>query len=342
MGKTLIYLLFLIGLLLFIYYLYMIVSGKRVAKMIGTKDRFIWNGLKNISAKGSSFAGKRNTLFLDNDNLVITDQGIHSIMRELRETQGLNRAVAIPFHRIISFDYKRSVAEWNIVFRAILSLWNRLLKKNDYQIQLRYLDDNNDIQQFRFKASSMDELDFENTFADFDNQIYSGKVVFEAEHEGEELPIPVPVKEEPVEKDLSLNFKAEGSTDTDVILPIPEEPQEPTDKTMRIDDVVEVAEPVQEAEVGDETVRIDTVKEEIEEEVPDEIDYTVDISRQMPLVEDEIPFETIPEEDQTKRLSMEEIRDTILGDRKKVTFERPRNLEVEDLRKLQEKNTDDQ
>lgn len=182
MGVYLIYLAFILGLAMFAYYIYIIITGKRLARLVGSKDRYIWNGLKNISDPAMPFAKKRNTLFLDHDNLVISNSHVVSILRELKQTDGLDQAIVIPFQRIVSFDYKRSVADWNPVVRTILSLWNRLIKKNDYHLSVRYLDEDRSIRQFLFKANSMDVNDFEATFADFDNQIYSGKVRYEAEH----------------------------------------------------------------------------------------------------------------------------------------------------------------
>lgn len=182
MGVYLIYLVFFMGLAMFAYYIYIIITGKSLARLVGSKDRYIWNGLKNISDPSMPFARKRNTLFLDHDNLVVSNSHVVSILRELRRTDGLDEAIVIPFHRIVSFDYKRSVADWNAVVRFILGLWNRLIKKNDYHLSVRYLDTDRSIRQFLFKANSMDVNDFEATFADFDNQIYSGKVRYEAQH----------------------------------------------------------------------------------------------------------------------------------------------------------------
>lgn len=182
MGVYLIYLVFFMGLAMFAYYIYIIITGKSLARLVGSKDRYIWNGLKNISDPSMPFTRKRNTLFLDHDNLVVSNSHVTSILRELRRTDGLDEAVVIPFHRIVSFDYKRSVADWNAVVRFVLGLWNRLIKKNDYHLSVRYLDSDRSIRQFLFKANSMDVNDFEATFADFDNQIYSGKVRYEAEH----------------------------------------------------------------------------------------------------------------------------------------------------------------
>ena len=182
MGVYLIYLVFFLGLAMFAYYIFIIATGKRLARLVGSKDRYIWNGLKNISDPAMPFAKKNNTLFLDHDNLVVSNSHVVSILNELRRTDGLDEAVVIPFHRIVSFDYKRSVADWNAVIRVILGLWNRLIKKNDYHLSVRYLDADRTIRQFLFKANSMDVNDFEATFADFDNQIYSGKVRYEAEH----------------------------------------------------------------------------------------------------------------------------------------------------------------
>lgn len=182
MGKYGIYLLFFLGIALFIYYIYVIIVGKSLARLVGSKDRFIWNGLLNTSAPGMPFAKKRNTLFLDHDNLVISQRNVVSILRELRKTESLEEAIVIPFQRIVAFDYKRSVADWNVAVRVILSLMNRLFKKNDFILSVRYLDVDRSIKQFLFKANSMDVNDFEATFADFDNQIYSGKVRYEAEH----------------------------------------------------------------------------------------------------------------------------------------------------------------
>ena len=182
MGLYGIYLLFILGIALFIYYIYIIVVGKSLARLVGSKDRYIWNGLLNISAPGMPFAKKRNTLFLDHDNLVISHRNVVNILHELRRTESLEEAIVIPFQRIVAFDYKRSVDDWNVVVRFLLTLWNRLIKKNDYHLSVRYLDGDRSIKQFLFKASSMDANDFEATFADFDNQIYSGKVRYEAEH----------------------------------------------------------------------------------------------------------------------------------------------------------------
>lgn len=243
MGAYLIYLLFGLGLVLFVYYLYVIFSGKSLARMIGTKDRYIWNGLKNISAQDMPYSGKRNTLFLDNENLVITTDSLAKIIHELKKTESIDNAVVIPFQKIVAFDYKRSVADWNVIIRLLLSIWNRLLKKNDFHLTVRFLDTDRTIKQFLFKASSMDADDFEATFADFDNHIYSGKVKFEAAHditmpeEAVRIPRAVPVNASNVIADKEVTVMSDPLVLESDDTPMPQTPEQPDDS-----DVVELPE----------------------------------------------------------------------------------------------------
>lgn len=261
MGAYLIYLLFGLGLVLFVYYIYVIFSGKSLARMIGTKDRYIWNGLKNISSQDMPYSGKRNTLFLDNENLVITTDSLSKIIHELRKTDSIDNAVVIPFQKIVAFDYKRSVADWNVVIRVLLTIWNRLLKKNDFHLTVRFLDADRTIKQFLFKANSMDANDFEATFADFDNHIYSGKVKFEAAHDittpeeavRPQRPVPAPAAPVIADKEATVMSEPIALPEESVDEDLPYKKPEPIEEV--IEEPIPVAEVKPEPEVTAEPVR---------------------------------------------------------------------------------------
>ncbi|WP_459128901.1 hypothetical protein [Guggenheimella bovis] len=188
MGRILVFILLIAGFVIFFYYLYLIFIGKRLAHMVGSKDRYIWNGLKNISTGGSPLSGTTNTLFLDDSNLVISRDNLDTIYKELKNTGGLEHALAIPFQKIITFDYENQLAHSNPVVKFFSAIWNRLLKKNNFILNVRYLDEERTPQSLYFKATSLDVNDFEATFADFDNKIYSGKVERGAIDEALEVP----------------------------------------------------------------------------------------------------------------------------------------------------------
>lgn len=355
MGVYLIYLAFILGLAMFAYYIYIIITGKRLARLVGSKDRYIWNGLKNISDPAMPFAKKRNTLFLDHDNLVISNSHVVSILRELKQTDGLDQAIVIPFQRIVSFDYKRSVADWNPVVRTILSLWNRLIKKNDYHLSVRYLDEDRSIRQFLFKANSMDVNDFEATFADFDNQIYSGKVRYEAEHgmNDDYIAKTPPSAPAPQVEEDSPTVAIRGSQIPEVIIPVKELSQTEELPILVVDDapeepvvaavdepaaaeVVETDDPVQPERELEEIAQeqndpsIDDIDEPIEE-IHEEDDYSETIRpvrrrEKTWFEEDYMPRKTKQETvedpaEQTVMMSREELM------KKDVIFERPRKID---------------
>lgn len=340
MGVYLIYLVFFLGLAMFAYYIFIIATGKRLARLVGSKDRYIWNGLKNISDPAMPFAKKNNTLFLDHDNLVVSNSHVVSILNELRRTDGLDQAVVIPFHRIVSFDYKRSVADWNAVIRVILGLWNRLIKKNDYHLSVRYLDTDRTIRQFLFKANSMDVNDFEATFADFDNQIYSGKVRYEAEHGSlDDLVARTPQEVAPPEED-SPTVAIRGGQLPDLI---PAQPEGSQTEELPILAAAEAADEVSEqtvppvADQAEPEVLIEETPDESYAEDDDEDDYEhsqtiqpVKRPQRNWFEEDYLPRKAKPVvtnesvAEQTVMISREELM------KKDVVFERPGRADKQD------------
>lgn len=327
MGKMLLILIFIIALILLLYYVILLITGKRIASHIRSKDRYIWRGLRNISSPDMPFSKKINTIFLDQDNLVITNQGIFSIHSELKSTGGLEDAVAIPLHKIVSFDYKRRVADWNVVARFFLSVLNHLLKVNDFNLFIRFVDEDQEIKEFKFRATGLDVNDFEVAFADFDNEIYSGKVKWDASNHGDVAvaavaeDTPIFVAEDVPEKKKK---KEKQKKQLDTIL------DEPADATLMLDEPVVAEESV---------VGVEKEPEDLREDA----DMTINIKDHMPVIETEdVPFEepteTLSAEevldddlDQTVSISQEEfLQSVVKNDKKDVTFERPKNYNEKD------------
>ncbi|NLY73570.1 MAG: hypothetical protein GX079_07775 [Tissierellia bacterium] len=156
------YLLLFAGFIILAYYLYLIFIGKSLARLVGSKDRFIWNGLKNITDKASR---GRVTLFLDDTHLIISRLSLPATYSRIK-SDSLDQGVAIAFGNIVEFDYVKKGLP------IISPLINSILKINNFNLNLSYYDDNGQINKMTFKASSMDPQDFEASFADFNNKIY--------------------------------------------------------------------------------------------------------------------------------------------------------------------------
>ncbi|HZK09490.1 MAG TPA: hypothetical protein VFD08_00340 [Clostridia bacterium] len=157
------FLLLFIGFVLLFYYIFLVITGKRLAKLVNSKDRFIWNGLRNITDKSSR---GRATMFLDESQLVISSLGLTQIYSKLQQGS-LDDGFSIPFTDIAVFDY--SFQSKVPFLRRII---NQIFKINNYTLKISYFDDLGQIVPLKFKASSLDPLDFEATFADFNNKIY--------------------------------------------------------------------------------------------------------------------------------------------------------------------------
>ncbi|NLY35891.1 MAG: hypothetical protein GX046_01510 [Tissierellia bacterium] len=154
------------GFIILFYYLYLILIGKRLARLIKSKDRFIWNGLRNITDRASR---GRATIFLDDNQIVISSLGLPNTYSKMRQG-AFAEGLALDFTDIAAFDY---VSRSKIPFlRRII---NYIFKVNDYMLKISYFDDLGQIIPLQFKATSMDPLDFEASFADFNNKIYGNK-----------------------------------------------------------------------------------------------------------------------------------------------------------------------
>lgn len=171
MKSFILYLLFFIGLATLLYYIYLIIVGKRLAHLMQSKDRYIWNGLRNL--QDSAF-GKKSTVFLDDSRLIVAKDSLTSVYSKLR-SGGLTNAIVIPFDQIVAFDYDQGSRFF------LLRFFNRLFKVNNFILKVDYLDPPHGLQRLRFKASSMDPLDFESAFADFNNKIYGDKVLLRSQ-----------------------------------------------------------------------------------------------------------------------------------------------------------------
>ncbi|HHX04111.1 MAG TPA: hypothetical protein GX733_07480 [Tissierellia bacterium] len=177
MSKIVLYAIGAFGVIVLLYYIFMILSGKRFARLVKTKDRFIWNGLKNVSDPSSAYAGKTNTLFLDPGHLVISPLSIVQISGQIRKTGAIEEALVIPYDKIASFDFNSTLQDSNVVVRVLAFLFNRFFKVNNYHLTLHYIDDRDEMNEMKFRARNMDARDFELAFADFDNRIYTGRKI---------------------------------------------------------------------------------------------------------------------------------------------------------------------
>lgn len=157
------FLLLVLGFIILAYYLYLVIIGKSLARHVGSKDRFIWNGLKNITDKASR---GRVTIFLDDNHIFISTKGLASTYSSMRRGE-LDQGYTIPYEDIRVFDYD---AKKLIPF--ISPLINHLFKVNDYILRISYFDQDGQVRDMKFKASSMDPIDFELSFAEFNNKIY--------------------------------------------------------------------------------------------------------------------------------------------------------------------------
>lgn len=177
MPQILLYIIATLGVLILLYYIFMILAGKRFARLVRSKDRFIWNGLRNVSDPSLPYAKKINTLFLDQENLVVSPDSIVRMSGQIRKSGTLEDALVIPFERIISFDFDSALKDSFIVFRFFAFLFNRLFKVNNYDLTLGFIDEKDEVSEMKFRARNMDARDFELAFADFDHRIYSGKTL---------------------------------------------------------------------------------------------------------------------------------------------------------------------
>lgn len=160
------FMLLFIGFIILFYYIYLVFVGKRLARLMNSKDRFIWNGLRNITDRASR---GRATIFLDEKQLIISSLSLPSIYSKLKRGS-LDEGLTIAFTDIAAFDYS---SRSRIPFlRRII---NYIFRINDYSLMISYIDDLRQITPLKFKTSSMDPLDFEATFADFNSKIYGDK-----------------------------------------------------------------------------------------------------------------------------------------------------------------------
>lgn len=173
------FILLLLGFIILATYLYIVLTGKRLAHLVHSKDRFIWNGLRNVTDKASR---SKATIFLDDKNLVISSLSLPGIYAKLKQNN-LDEAIIIPFTDIVAFDYdSKSLIPF---LRRII---NQIFKVNDYVLKISYFGDIGQIVALKFKASSMDPLDFEASFADFNGKIYGNRGLRRGES-GEIVPL---------------------------------------------------------------------------------------------------------------------------------------------------------
>ncbi|MDI9472939.1 MAG: hypothetical protein QM221_08525 [Bacillota bacterium] len=189
MSRIVLSIMAIFGVMILLYYIFMIVSGKRFARLVKTKDRFIWNGLKNVSDASMPYANRNNTIFLDPSNLVISPDSIVRMSTQIRNTGALEDALVIPYEKIVSFDFDSSLKDSNLFLRFLTFLFNRLFKVNNYSLTLTFFDQQNTLKEMKFRARNMDARDFELAFADFDNRIYTGRMLIaQEEKKGSFLP----------------------------------------------------------------------------------------------------------------------------------------------------------
>ncbi len=189
MSRIVLNIMAIFGVMILLYYIFMIVSGKRFARLVKTKDRFIWNGLKNVSDASMPYANRNNTIFLDPSNLVISPDSIVRMSTQIRNTGALEDALVIPYEKIVSFDFDSSLKDSNLFLRFLTFLFNRLFKVNNYSLTLTFFDQQNTLKEMKFRARNMDARDFELAFADFDNRIYTGRMLIaQEEKKGSFLP----------------------------------------------------------------------------------------------------------------------------------------------------------
>ncbi len=189
MSRIVLSIMAIFGVMILLYYIFMIVSGKRFARLVKTKDRFIWNGLRNVSDASMPYANRNNTIFLDPSNLVISPDSIVRMSTQIRNTGALEDALVIPYKKIVSFDFDSSLKDSNLFLRFLTFLFNRLFKVNNYSLTLTFFDQQNTLKEMKFRARNMDARDFELAFADFDNRIYTGRMLIaQEEKKGSFLP----------------------------------------------------------------------------------------------------------------------------------------------------------
>lgn len=181
MSRIVLSIMAIFGVMILLYYIFMIVSGKRFARLVKTKDRFIWNGLRNVSDASMPYANRNNTIFLDPSNLVISPDSIVRMSTQIRNTGALEDALVIPYEKIVSFDFDSSLKDSNLFLRFLTFLFNRLFKVNNYSLTLTFFDQQNTLKEMKFRARNMDARDFELAFADFDNRIYTGRMLIAQE-----------------------------------------------------------------------------------------------------------------------------------------------------------------
>lgn len=176
--KILIIILTILAFLILIYRFYLSITGKRLARLIESKDRFIWNNLKVIDGPTNIVAGKI-TLFLDNKHMVISEDSLPSIYRSLKSEGTLPNAIAIPFDNITQFDYSAN-HEGNVI--SIFSkIKNIIFLVNSYRLNIEYIDSSNELKNLELSSKGIEEYTFEDAFSDFDHQIYKRRK--HAEHE---------------------------------------------------------------------------------------------------------------------------------------------------------------
>ncbi len=160
------FLLLILGFIILAYYLYLVLIGKSLARLVGSKDRFIWNGLKNVTDRASR---GRVTVFLDRTHLMVSTLGLPATYSSLREGS-LDQGTAIAYEDIVHFDY-----DSRNVIPLISPIINYIFKVNDYILKLSYYDEDAILRKMKFRASGMDPLDFEISFAEFNNKIYGSR-----------------------------------------------------------------------------------------------------------------------------------------------------------------------
>ncbi len=201
-------LLLILGIAILIYYILIIVIGKRTAKLLNSKDKYIWNGLKLVEGNIKNIESKSITMFLDQENLVFTSDDILKMYSTFKNNEVLENAFGVNFYNLKSFDIEDKYGESSMFAKFFAKLSNNLYKTNSYRLLISFLDDEGDLVELKLKSSAIQMNEFEETYADFNRRIYalSGIRINKAQH--------VKTVEEPIEEPIIVG-DVEGTTVSD-------------------------------------------------------------------------------------------------------------------------------
>ncbi len=169
--KFIVLVLTLIALGLGFYHLYIIMSAKKLAKLVNTNGRYLWMNLKVIEAP-AEFNSKVTTLIIDDSKVIFTGKNVVASQKELESSRTLESSIAFDCSRITNFDFQDKN---NKVSGGFSKLMHKLFLDNGYQLIVEYLDENDITQKFVLSSKDMDLETFEASFADFDHKIYKNR-----------------------------------------------------------------------------------------------------------------------------------------------------------------------